>query len=115
MTRNDQERLYTTVLVGPTGERRKHRTARRQAAAQVEAFDFIVVFVVDALDELDHHVDGLTERMQRKDLRAYMAVQAYWPDPIQIHGSLVGIRHLLGGNAELGGAQTGGDLGMGLS
>ena len=37
MTRNDQERLYTTVLVGPTGERRKHRTARRQAAAQVEA------------------------------------------------------------------------------
>jgi len=37
VTRNDQERLYTTVLVGPTGERRKHRTARRQAAAQVEA------------------------------------------------------------------------------
>lgn len=33
----DEERLHTSVLVGPNGERRKHRKARRQAAAQVEA------------------------------------------------------------------------------
>lgn len=37
MTGQDEGRLHTSVLVGPNGERRKHRKARRQAAAQVEA------------------------------------------------------------------------------
>jgi len=63
-----------------------------------------------------HHLGRrLGEGGSVQNLGAYMAVQAYRPDPIQIHGPLVGLPHLLGGNAELGGAQTGGDLGMGLS
>ncbi|MBD8053559.1 ATP-binding protein [Rhodococcus ruber] len=37
MTGDDEGRLHTSVLVGPNGERRRHRKARRQAAAQVEA------------------------------------------------------------------------------
>ena len=37
MTGQEEGRLHTSVLVGPNGERRKHRKARRQAAAQVEA------------------------------------------------------------------------------
>jgi hypothetical protein len=37
VTGQDEGRLHTSVLVGPNGERRKHRKARRQAAAQVEA------------------------------------------------------------------------------
>ncbi|CAM2990370.1 ATP-binding protein [Skermania piniformis] len=36
MTERDEGRLHTSVLIGPNGERRKHRKARRQAAAQVE-------------------------------------------------------------------------------
>ena len=37
MNGQEEGRLHTSVLVGPNGERRKHRKARRQAAAQVEA------------------------------------------------------------------------------
>ncbi|SER92739.1 hypothetical protein SAMN05443377_11921 [Propionibacterium cyclohexanicum] len=37
MTGQEEGRLHTSVLVGPNGERRKHRKARRQSAAQVEA------------------------------------------------------------------------------
>lgn len=37
MTGQEEGRLHTSVLVGPNGERRKHRKARRLAAAQVEA------------------------------------------------------------------------------
>jgi hypothetical protein len=37
VTGQEEGRLHTSVLVGPTGERRKHRKARRQAAAQLEA------------------------------------------------------------------------------
>ncbi|CEP27231.1 Putative uncharacterized protein [Propionibacterium freudenreichii subsp. freudenreichii] len=33
----EESRLHTAVLVGPEGERRRHRKARRRAAAQVEA------------------------------------------------------------------------------
>ena len=36
MTGQEEGRLHTSVLVGPNGERRKHRKARRLAAAQVE-------------------------------------------------------------------------------
>ena len=37
MTGQQEGRLHTSVLLGPNGERRKHRKARRQAAAQVAA------------------------------------------------------------------------------
>jgi len=37
VTGTEEGRLHTAVLVGPEGERRKHRKARRQAAARVEA------------------------------------------------------------------------------
>ena len=37
MTGDGEGRLHTSVLVGPNGERRKHRKARRRAAAAVEA------------------------------------------------------------------------------
>ena len=37
MTGREESRLHTAVLVGPEGERRRHRKARRQAAAQVQA------------------------------------------------------------------------------
>jgi len=37
VTRSENGRLHTSVLVGPEGERRRHRKARRQAAAHVEA------------------------------------------------------------------------------
>ncbi len=33
----EESRLHTAVLVGPEGEKRKHRKARRRAAAKVEA------------------------------------------------------------------------------
>jgi len=33
----DEEKLHTSVLVGPEGERRKHRKARRKAATEIEA------------------------------------------------------------------------------
>ena len=36
MTGQDDSRLHTAVLVGPEGERRRARKARRQAAAKVE-------------------------------------------------------------------------------
>ena len=37
MNRHADERLHTSVLVGPEGERRKHRKARRDAAAALHA------------------------------------------------------------------------------
>ena len=37
MNRHNDERLHTSVLVGPEGERRKHRKARRDAAAALHA------------------------------------------------------------------------------
>lgn len=37
MTGQDEDRLHTSVLVGPEGEQRRHRKARQKAAAQVEA------------------------------------------------------------------------------
>ena len=37
MNRHTDERLHTSVLVGPEGERRKHRKARRDAAAALHA------------------------------------------------------------------------------
>ncbi|MGO1665237.1 ATP-binding protein [Micrococcaceae sp. AOP34-BR2-30] len=37
MNRNNEERLHTSILVGPEGERRKHRKARRDAAASLQA------------------------------------------------------------------------------
>lgn len=36
MTGQEEGRLYTAVLVGPQGERRKHRKARRKAATRIE-------------------------------------------------------------------------------
>ncbi|WP_448232285.1 ATP-binding protein [Microbacterium lacticum] len=36
MTGDQDSRLHTTVLVGPAGERHRHRKARRQAAAKIE-------------------------------------------------------------------------------
>lgn len=36
---NQEERLHTSVLVGPEGERRKHRKARRQAATALQTED----------------------------------------------------------------------------
>jgi len=62
-----------------------------------------------------HHLGcRLGEGSGVQDLRAYMTVQAHRPDSVQFHSSLVGLCHLLGGDAELGGTQAGGDLGMGL-
>jgi hypothetical protein len=37
MTGEEEGRLHTTVLVGPNGERRRNRKARRKAAASIEA------------------------------------------------------------------------------
>lgn len=37
MSGHDEGRLHTSVLVGPTGEGRRHRKARQRAAAQIEA------------------------------------------------------------------------------
>jgi hypothetical protein len=34
---NRDERLHTSVLVGPHGERRKNRKARHRAAAQIHS------------------------------------------------------------------------------
>ncbi len=34
---DEEGRLHTSILVGPTGERRRHRKARQRAAAQIEA------------------------------------------------------------------------------
>ena len=36
MTGREEGRLHTAVLVGPEGERRKHRKARRKAATRIE-------------------------------------------------------------------------------
>lgn len=39
MLRQQKRKLYSTVLIGPAGERRRHRTARRRAAARIRERD----------------------------------------------------------------------------
>lgn len=39
MTREHKRKLYSTVLIGPAGERRRHRAARRRAAARIRQGD----------------------------------------------------------------------------
>ena len=47
-----------------------------QAAAHIELLDLVAVGFLHTGDELDHDLHGFSERMQREDLRADVAVEA---------------------------------------
>ena len=86
MNRHADERLHTSVLFGPEGERRKHRKARRDAAAALHAEERRA-----RATETKARADA--ERIERRNTRYLPAAGEHGPAALSTPGRFRLLRH----------------------
>jgi hypothetical protein len=86
VNRHADERLHTSVLVGPEGERRKHRKARRDAAAALHAEERRA-----RATETKARADA--ERIERRNTRYLPAAGEHGPAALSTPGRFRLLRH----------------------